>query len=106
MCTIALKETPMMYLVKNTFIDDVDDGSVHDEWETKSCPGRLEESDHMEDFDDCECVDTPHPCTTVTKHSCDTAVPCCTIIAKQFASSVPMDMSLWPLRWLCNCESG
>ena len=65
----------LMYLVKNTFIHDiVDDDGVHDEWETKSCPGRLEEAVCMEKLEhDSECVDVPHCCTTITKPSCDTA---------------------------------
>ena len=84
MCTFALKESDVMYLVKNTFIHDIDDDGVHDEWETKSCPGRLEESVHTEELEhDSECVDVPHYCTTITKPSCDTAVPYCTTIAGQ-----------------------
>ena len=106
MCTFALKDTEVMYSVKNTFIHDIDDDGGHDEWETKSCPGRLEESDHMQELDDWEGNDFSHHCTTVTKPSCNTVGQCCTIIAEQTVSRVSKDLSLWPLRWLCNRELG
>ena len=108
MCTFALKDTEVMYLVKNTFIHDIHDDEVQDEWETKSCPGRLEEAVCTEELGhDSKCVDVPQYCTTITKPSYDSAVPCCTTIAgHSSASLLSMDSLLWPLRLLCNRELG
>ena len=99
MCTFTLKETGVMYLVKNTFIHDIHDDEVQDEWETKSCPGRLEESVRTEELEhDLQCVDVPQYCTTV---------PYCTTIAGQSSASlVSMDSPLWPFRLMCNRELG
>ena len=77
----ASKDTEVMYLVKNTFIHDIFEDEVQEEWETKSCPGRLEESVCTEELEhDLKCVDVPQCCTTTGKSSHDSAVPVCACV--------------------------